>query len=141
MYEEKQYQSVEPHYPPTALSELLTQCISEQDENMIEFSLVGRPFNSSWLTIIADWDMDNENLAEEQNRRLNHNVRRGATDATAKPNKDEKKRIDKILQSVGNRMSTEDMDFLYRFRYSLTDNKKALIKFLYTVNWDEDAEV
>jgi phosphatidylinositol 3-kinase len=30
---------------------------------------------------------------------------------------------------------------LHRFRYSLTDNKKALIKFLYALNWDEENEV
>lgn len=53
-------------------------------------------------------------MAEDLNRRLSHNVRRGSTDATTKPNKDEKKRIDKILQSVGNQISTEDLDFLYR---------------------------
>eukprot|EP01039_Chlorochromonas_danica_P008751 gene8751-9645_t len=141
LYEEKQYQSVVPHYPPTARNELLTQCISEHDEQLFEFSLVGRPFNASWLTVVADWDMDQENLAEDLNRRLSHNVRRGSTDATTKPNKDEKKRIDKILQSVGNQLSTEDLDFLYRFRYSLTENKKALTKFLYAVNWDEESEV
>lgn len=141
LYEEKQYQSVDPHYPPTGHNDLLDQCISEHGEGCIEFSLVGRPFNAAWLTVTADWDMDQENLSEEQNRRLCHNVRRGATDSSAKPNKDEKKRIDKILQSVRVQISTEDMDFLYRFRYSLTENKKALTKFLNTVNWDEETEV
>lgn len=85
--------------------------------------------------------MDQENLCEEQNRRLTHNVRRGTADSTVKPNKDQKMRIDKIINAVGNQMSTDDMDFLYRFRYSLTENKKALIKFLFSVNWEEDTEV
>lgn len=31
--------------------------------------------------------------------------------------------------------------YAFRFRYSLTENKKALIKFLYAVNWEEDNEV
>ncbi|RYH27857.1 hypothetical protein EON65_12930, partial [archaeon] len=31
--------------------------------------------------------------------------------------------------------------YFHRFRYSLTDNKNALIKFLYTVNWEEESEV
>jgi hypothetical protein len=30
---------------------------------------------------------------------------------------------------------------LIRFRYSLTENKKALNKFLLAVNWDEEGEV
>jgi phosphatidylinositol 3-kinase len=58
-----------------------------------------------------------------------------------KPNKEEKSRIDRIITSVGNAMKPDEMDFLYRFRYSLTENKKALIKFLYALNWDEDNEV
>jgi hypothetical protein len=28
-----------------------------------------------------------------------------------------------------------------RFRYSLTENKRALVKFLYSVNWDDETEV
>jgi phosphatidylinositol 3-kinase len=28
-----------------------------------------------------------------------------------------------------------------RYRYSLTENKKALTKFLFAVNWDEASEV
>lgn len=141
LHEERQYAAVEPHCPPTSLQDVLSKCIVESDHNTMEFSLVGRPFDASWLTIVADWDMDQENLCEEQNRRLTHNVRRGTADSTVKPNKDQKLRIDKIISAVGNLMSTDEMDFLYRFRYSLTENKKALIKFLYTVNWDDDTEV
>lgn len=85
--------------------------------------------------------MDQENLCEDLNRRLSHNVRRGNADSTIKPNKEEKYIIDRVIQSASNQMSTEDMNFLYRFRYSLTENKKALIKFLYTINWDEESEV
>ena len=28
-----------------------------------------------------------------------------------------------------------------RYRYSLTENKRALVKFLYSVNWDDETEV
>ncbi len=53
-------------------------------------------------------------MSEEQNRRLCHNTRRGAADASVKPNKDEKMKIENIIQSVGSQISTTDMDFLYR---------------------------
>jgi hypothetical protein len=113
------------------------------DDTWIEFQLTGRHFNPTWLTVVADWDMDQENLFEEQNRRLSHNVRKGGSaDSTVKPNKEEKIRIDKIISSVNQTtMLSNDMDFLYRFRYSLTENKKALIKFLYCLNWDDDNEI
>jgi hypothetical protein len=39
--------------------ELLAPLIVEYEEGgNIEFSLAGRPFNASMLTIVADWDMD-----------------------------------------------------------------------------------
>ncbi len=82
-----------------------------------------------------------ENLSEDQNRRLSQNARRGAADAFAKPNLVEKEKIDRTVQSVGNHMSVEEIDILYRYRYSLTENKKALTKFLFAVNWDEPSEV
>ena len=33
------------------------------------------------------------------------------------------------------------MDILYIFRYSLTDNKRALTKFLMSIDWDVPSEV
>ena len=102
--------------------------------------------------------MRQDNLSEDQNRRLGQNARRGAADAFAKPNLVEKEKIDRIVQSVGNHMTVEEIDTLYRhaspplwsdvthtlgcrYRYSLTENKKALTKFLFAVNWDEESEV
>lgn len=38
-------------------------------------------------------------------------------------------------------MIFEEMDLLYRFRYYLTENKKALIKFLLSVDWNVESEV
>ena len=48
---------MDPHYPPTSLQDTLGPCIIEVDDNTLEFSLVGKQFNASWLTVVADWDM------------------------------------------------------------------------------------
>lgn len=82
-----------------------------------------------------------ENLSEDQNRRLSQNARRGAADASAKPNLAEREQLERIVHRVGHQMSVEEIDILYKYRYSLTENKKALTKFLFAVNWDEDSEV
>jgi len=58
-----------------------------------------------------------DNLAEDQNRRLCQHSRRGAVDATAKPNRSEKERIDKLISAVSNHMTTEDIDLLYQYVY------------------------
>jgi hypothetical protein len=58
LHEEKQYQTVTPHMPPNSQMEMLSSLISEETDAVIEFSLAGRPFSASFLTIVADWDMD-----------------------------------------------------------------------------------
>ena len=59
MYEDKQYQTKRAHAPPLSQTEVLgPYMIDDRDENVIEFSLTGRPFNASALTFVIDWDMD-----------------------------------------------------------------------------------
>ena len=99
------------------------------------------PFNGSCLKVIADWDMEVENLAEQQYRTLAHDTLRGTADPSAKPNVEEKERIDRIVNAAGTTLKYEERDLLYRFRYFLTENKKALTKFLLSVDWSVDSEV
>lgn len=56
-----------------------------------------------------------ENLSEDMNRRLNQNTRRGAADASAKPNLAEREKLDRILHRVGNHMTVDEIDILYRW--------------------------
>jgi len=99
------------------------------------------PFNGSCLRVIADWDMDVENLAEQQYRCLAHDTLRATADPTAKPNVEEKERIDRVVNAAGTNLKYADKDLLYRFRYFLTENKKALTKFLLSVDWSVESEV
>jgi hypothetical protein len=58
LHEEKQYQTVTPHMPPNSQMEMLSSLIAEETNAVIEFTLAGRLFSASFLTIVADWDMD-----------------------------------------------------------------------------------
>jgi hypothetical protein len=58
---------------------------------------------------------EQENLSEDMNRRLNQNTRRGAADASAKPNLAEREKLDRILHRVGNHMTVDEIDILYRW--------------------------
>ena len=98
-------------------------------------------FTGASLCFIADWDMDNENLAEQQYRCLAHDILRGKLDASVKPSLEDRSKIDKILNAAGTLMVFEEMDLLYRYRYFLTENKKALLKFLLSVDWTVESEV
>ena len=98
-------------------------------------------FNGASLCVIADWDMDQENLSEQQYRCLAHEILRGKLDPSVKPSLEDKGKIDKILNAAGTLMEFEEMDLLYRYRYFLTENKKALIKFLLSVDCTVESEV
>jgi len=150
IHEEKQYTSVTPHVPPMGQLDLAPYMLDGgadagdvDSDAIIEFNLAGRPFNASVLTVVPDWDMGQTNLSEDLNRKLNFNARRGNTllDASVKPNLSERDRLERVVQAVVGSLTSDEMDLLYKFRYSLTENKKALNKFLLAVNWDEEGEV
>ena len=99
------------------------------------------PFNSSSLGIFADWDSYEENLAEAQYRSLARDMLRDTTDPSIKPNVEEKETLDRIVNATGTYLPFEDRDIIYRFRYFLTENKRALAKFLLSVDWSVESEV
>lgn len=145
LYEERVYPNLlTTHTPPTTMGAIAEGMYYQNVETgALEFSFgSSRLFTVNSLVVIADWDMDQENLCEDMHRRMNHNVLRGKFDVHIKPNLREKEAIDAIIQAPANRsMSYEDMDLLYRFRYSLTDNKKALTKFLMAIDFTNELEV
>lgn len=68
----------------------------------------------------------------------------GVDPTTMKPNMKEKEIIDKIVNATNPRLldlKPEEEVLVYRFRYSLTDNKKALTKYLMYVDWSSETEV
>ena len=46
-----------------------------------------------------------------------------------------------IMADPLDHLKMEDKDLLWAFRFSLTDNKKALTKFLLSVDWAVEQEV
>ena len=105
-------------------------------------SLIGSAaFTGSSLCVIADWDIDQENLAEQQYRCLAHEILRGKLDPSVKPSLEDKGKINKILNAAGTHMEFDEMDLIYRYRYFLTENKKALVKFLLSVDCTVESEI
>jgi hypothetical protein len=142
LHEEKLYPTVQPHVPPTQLSDIAANCVNEVDKDgTLEFTIANRSFNPLSLCVVADWDMDQDNLAELQYRSIAHDLIRGAADPSIKPNLQEKSKLDRIIGAPGTHLTNDEMDLLYKFRFTLTENKKALIKFLLSVNWNVESEV
>mmetsp|Transcript_32267 Transcript_32267/g.51459 ORF Transcript_32267/g.51459 Transcript_32267/m.51459 type:complete len:854 (-) Transcript_32267:656-3217(-) len=80
------------------------------------------------------------NPVEEKYRRLNPSMVRGVVDRFLKPNKSERDKIQQIIHSSG-KMTRRHQDVLWKFAYSLTNDKKALIKFVMSVDWGSPSEV
>ena len=63
---------------------------------------------------------------------------------STKPNREQILRLQKIVDTPHGTTAAlqgEDRDLLYIFRYSLTDNKRALTKVLMSIDWDVTREV
>ncbi|TMW66356.1 hypothetical protein Poli38472_004121 [Pythium oligandrum] len=97
--------------------------------------------SGSSLIVVADPDLNEENPAERKYRKLARDILRGSIDPNLKPSRDEKARIEALLATPTDILKNEDKDLLWKFRYTLTDNKKAVVKFLLSVDWNDETEV
>jgi phosphatidylinositol 3-kinase len=62
-------------------------------------------------------------------------------DKDLKPNSDERRQIAAVLKLPPNKpLAAEHKALLWRFRYSLTQDKRALTKFLKCVDWGDVSE-
>ncbi len=93
--------------------------------------------------VVMDWEVEEDNPVELKYRKLAHSLLRGTSDPNMKPNRDERQLIDAIINSpaLGDHLKMEEKDLLWKFRYALTDNPKALTKFLLSVDWALESEV
>lgn len=67
----------------------------------------------------------------------------GLMDESLRPSVDERTQLQRLVSSTkrGAEFTEAERTLLWKFRFSLKDDKKALVKFLYTVDWRNEAEV
>ncbi len=82
-----------------------------------------------------------DNPAQDKYRILAHDLIRGLVDPGLKPDRVQRGRLERIIGSPSYHLSTEEKDLLWRFRFSLVDNRRALTKFLLAVDWTVESEV
>ncbi|OQR81388.1 phosphatidyl inositol kinase (PIK-A), partial [Thraustotheca clavata] len=95
----------------------------------------------SMLVAVWDPDLNEDNPAERKYRKLARDILRGSIDPNLKPNREEKFAIDRLLSSSSDHLKNDEKDLLWKFRYMLIDNRKAIVKFLLSVDWMDDTEV
>ncbi|KAK0703535.1 kinase-like domain-containing protein [Lasiosphaeria miniovina] len=83
-----------------------------------------------------------DNPAESKHRRLVRSQHRnGILDKDLKPNAKVRDELNLIMSySPTHTLTPEEKDLIWKFRYHLTKNKKALTKFVKSVNWSDLAE-
>jgi phosphatidylinositol 3-kinase len=98
-------------------------------------------FDPLQLVSLLDYENENDNPVEDKYRTLAHDLLRGLVDPALKPDREQRNRLANIIDSPSHHPTREEKDLLWRFRFSLVDNRRALTKFLLAVDWTMESEV
>ncbi|RXM29641.1 Phosphatidylinositol 3-kinase catalytic subunit type 3 [Acipenser ruthenus] len=91
---------------------------------------------SSDIVKVPDPQMSMENLVESKHHKLARSLRSGPSDHDLKPNAATRDQLNIIVSYPPTKqLTSEEQDLVWKFRYYLTTQEKALTKFLKCVNW------
>ncbi|KAK6092919.1 Phosphatidylinositol (PI) 3-kinase [Batrachochytrium dendrobatidis] len=114
--------------------------VFNEKEYHFALNVVLRSLDSK-LVSIFDPESLNENPIENKHRKLARSHRNGPLDRELKPNAKLRDDLNKILRySPTKTLTAEEKDLLWKFRFYLTRDKKALTKFLKCVIWTDPTE-
>lgn len=89
------------------------------------------------LIIVPDPEMFLDNLVETKHHLLSRNVRTGVHDKDLKPNPQTRDLLNNIVNYPSTTILTSsEQDTVWKYRFYLLNQKKALTKFLKCINWD-----
>jgi len=132
----------------TAAAAAASTAATAPDEDGLSTVKVLNSLPGSELCAVYDCEAESDNPIEDKYRRLAHDKLRGGAagtgggvDIALKPNKEEREKIEALLASPSDHLRIEEKDLLWTFRHFLTDNRKALTKFLLSVDWSLEQEV
>ncbi|KAI1259867.1 phosphatidylinositol 3 [Xylariaceae sp. FL1019] len=136
-------------YPPPPISSF--QHLSASQSNIImkpppEVSYgpgINGPGDGERIIRIYDPEVGaRDNPAESKHRRLVRSQHRhGILDKDLKPNAKVRDELNMIMSySPTHMLSPEEKDLVWKFRYHLTKDKRALTKFVKSVNWQDQSE-
>jgi len=92
--------------------------------------------------MINDPELGLENIIEGKHHRLSRSARSCISDKDLKPNAAVRDQLNAIVSFPPTKaLTSEEQDLVWKFRYYLMSQKKALAKFLKCVNWQAQAEV
>lgn len=93
------------------------------------------------IVTVPDDEVLKENLVETKHHRLTRSIRSGTMTRDLKPNAAKRDLLTKITDYPSTTVLTsEEMDCVWQFRFYLTNQRKALLKFLKCINWNHSQE-
>ncbi|KAH0534285.1 phosphatidylinositol 3-kinase catalytic subunit type 3 [Cotesia glomerata] len=88
------------------------------------------------VVTIPDYEILAENLVEAKHHKLARSLRSGGNTREVKPTSSVRDALNTILgYPPTTALTTEEQDLIWKFRYYLSTQKKALTKFVKCVNW------
>ncbi|XP_039283155.1 phosphatidylinositol 3-kinase catalytic subunit type 3-like [Nilaparvata lugens] len=92
--------------------------------------------------LMKDPENPDDNLVEDKSHKLARSIRTGGDyDRSIKPNSTVRDSLNTIiLYPSTTQLSVEEKDLIWKYRYYLSKQKKALSKFVKCVNWNMEAE-
>ncbi|XP_046401340.1 phosphatidylinositol 3-kinase catalytic subunit type 3 [Ischnura elegans] len=88
------------------------------------------------IVTVPDNEILQENLVESKHHKLARSLRSGVSDKDVKPNATVRDMLNTIVAYPPTKqLTTEEQDMVWKFRFYLSNQKKALTKFLKCVNW------
>ena len=104
------------------------------------------PPATTWC--VADAEVCSESPVELKHRKLTRSLHRALVDRHLQPDSQERRHIQVLLNApwdwadlTGVKMNLEDKELLWRYRYALFKENKALTKLLICVDWSDEHEV
>lgn len=96
--------------------------------------------NDKHLITFYDPEINRESPAEAMHQKLARSMARETENPRLRPNTQEKAQLDRIIKYPPSKALTrEERDIIWKFRYSITNDRNAINKFLKSVDW-VDAE-
>ncbi|KAJ2725794.1 Phosphatidylinositol (PI) 3-kinase [Coemansia sp. Benny D115] len=109
-------------------------------EPRLDDPLVLRPTEPKYC-LVFDPEMYRDNPAESKHRRLLRGYRSGSLDRELKPNATIRDQLNTILRyPPGQVLSDNEKNLVWKFRFYLSANRRALTKFVKCVDWKDPTE-
>lgn len=126
-------------FPEVLAADQTCSVIYYEPDGDRKYSFVQKPK----LVTVPDSEILQENLVERKHHRLSRSARSGLSDRDAKPTANVRDLLHSIVYrySSTSPLSSEEQDLVWKYRFYLSNQKKALAKFLKCINWETSTEV